>query len=207
MARLEPKFIIEAALMSADKPLTVPTLRRLFSDRVSSKTILGHLETLQEEWKLRGLRLVEVASGWEFVTAEAAQPYLVRLSDEKPPRYTRAALETLAIIAYRQPVTRGDIEDIRGVALNPQLLRQFEERGWIETVGYRETPGRPALIATTPQFLNDLGLKSLEGLPQLEEEVLPDFFLGDERPQDNYRAEDSAQTAPMVQKEINFEAE
>ena len=197
MARLDPKLIIEAAILSAQKPLAVSELRALFADSLSAKVIAAHLSELQEHWRERGLRLVEVASGWQFVTSERLQPYLQRLVQERAPRYTRAALETLAIIAYRQPVTRGEIEEIRGVALNLMLIRQFEERGWVETVGYRETPGRPALLATTKQFLDDLGLKSLEDLPALEGEEAPDFLLGDVHP--------DVEPAPeSLQKEIDF---
>ena len=201
MARLDYKLVIEAALMTASTPLTITQLNRLFNDRLSEAALRSHLEALASFWESRGLRLREVATGWQFVTAESAAPYLQRMMEEKAPRYTRAALETLAIIAYRQPVTRGEIEEIRGVSLNPMLLRQFEERQWIETVGYRESPGRPALLATTPQFLNDLGLKSLEDLPQVELDALPQFELGQHQPM---ASPDEDDAHDVRQKEINF---
>lgn len=202
MPQLEPQFVLEAALLSADRPLSVRDLRRLFDDRLSAKTIRGHLQALQEHWNERGMRLVELATGWRFQTAQEAVYQLARLREERPARYSRAAMETLAIIAYRQPVTRGDIEDLRGVALNALLLRQFEERGWIETVGYRETPGRPALLGTTKQFLNDLGLKSLDELPSLDAESLPDFF---DQPKENQFLDSDSDIETTLPKEMNFD--
>jgi segregation and condensation protein B len=163
------KRVLEAALLSTTEPLTVQQLRRLFSGQVDGDTIRKVLEMLRGEWSERSIELTSVASGWRFRVKPQYQEFLDRISSEKPPRYSRAVLETLAIVAYRQPVTRGDIEEIRGVAVSPPTLKALEERGWIETVGHRETPGRPALFATTRKFLDDLNLRSLEELPPLDE--------------------------------------
>lgn len=160
--------IVEAALLASTAPLDMTHLRRLFDDTVAADEIRQAISHLQERWQNRGCELVELADGWRFRTHAKIQPHLDRLNPEKPPRYSRAVMETLAIIAYRQPVTRGDIEDIRGVTVATQVIRTLEERGWIDTVGHRETPGRPALYATTRQFLDDLGLRSLSELPPLE---------------------------------------
>ena len=175
-------------MLTAQKPLTIRELRLLFDDQLSAKTVREHLQSLQQFWADRGLELVELSQGWRFQTRLELTRELSRLETEKVARYSRAALEVLAIIAYRQPVTRGDIEEIRGVAVTSQVLRQFEERGWIETVGYRETPGRPALLGTTRQFLNDLGLKNLTDLPGLDEEELTQLTLN----------ELSSQSLPLV---------
>ena len=163
------KSVLEAALLSTPEPLTVQQLKRLFAGQVDAETLRKLLEQLRQEWTGRPVELTPVASGWRFRVKPQYQEFLDRITNEKPPRYTRAVLETLAIIAYRQPVTRGDIEEIRGVAVSPPTLKALEERGWIETVGHRETPGRPALFATTRKFLDDLNLRSLEELPPLEE--------------------------------------
>ena len=163
------KKILEAALLASQEPAGLPELKRLFEGDISTDTLRNLLAELAEEWKGRAVELVNVASGWRFQTTAEFQPYIERLTPEKPPRYSRAVMETLAIIAYRQPVTRGDIEDIRGVAVSTQIIQSLEARGWIDAVGHRETPGRPALYATTRQFLDDLGLRSLEELPPLEE--------------------------------------
>ena len=160
--------IVEAALLASTAPLDMTHLRRLFDDTVAADEIRQAISHLQERWQNRGCELLELADGWRFRTHAKIQPHLDRLNPEKPPRYSRAVMETLAIIAYRQPVTRGDIEDIRGVTVATQVIRTLEERGWIDTVGHRETPGRPALYATTRQFLDDLGLRSLSELPPLE---------------------------------------
>ncbi|HEX4927061.1 MAG TPA: SMC-Scp complex subunit ScpB [Burkholderiales bacterium] len=165
----EAKRILEAALLASPEPVGVPQLKRLFEDEVSPDTVRNLLIELAQEWKGRAVELVNVASGWRFQTRPDFHPYLERLSPEKPPRYSRAVLETLAIIAYRQPVTRGDIEEIRGVTVSGQIMQSLENRGWIDVVGHRETPGRPALYATTRKFLDDLGMRSLEELPPLEE--------------------------------------
>jgi segregation and condensation protein B len=163
----EAKIVLETALLTAEQPLPLAELRKLFADELNADTLRLLLDELRKDWSGRGVELVALASGWRFQSTAAMRVYLDRLNAEKPPRYSRAVLETLAIIAYRQPVTRGDIEDIRGVVVSPQVVKTLEERGWIECIGHRETPGRPALFATTRAFLDDLGLRSLEQLPPL----------------------------------------
>lgn len=165
----EAKTVLETALLATQRPLPLSELRRLFDDEIGPDTIRRILEELREAWKDRGVELVALSSGWRFQTRPQMQAYLDRLNSEKPPKYSRAVMETLAIIAYRQPVTRGDIEDIRGVVVTPNVIRALEERGWIDVVGHRETPGRPALYGTTKAFLDDLSLVSLQELPPLEE--------------------------------------
>ncbi|KVE26098.1 segregation and condensation protein B [Burkholderia singularis] len=165
----EAKIVLETALICAQEPLKLGDLRKLFVDSVSADTVRTLLEDLKQEWSGRGVELVGLASGWRFQSKPAMRTYLDRLHPEKPPKYSRAVLETLAIIAYRQPVTRGDIEEIRGVTVNTQVVKQLEDRGWIEVIGHRDVPGRPALYATTKQFLDDLGLAALDDLPALEE--------------------------------------
>ena len=165
----EAKRVIEAALLASREPLSLAELKRLFEDGIGADTLRRLLGELREEWSDRGVELVNLASGWRFQTKPEFQSYVDRLNPERPPRYSRAVMETLAIIAYRQPVTRGDIEDIRGVTVSAQIIQTLESRGWIDAVGHRETPGRPALYATTKAFLDDLGLRSLEELPPLEE--------------------------------------
>lgn len=165
----EAKRVIEAALLASREPLSLAELKRLFDDGIGADTLRRLLGELREEWNDRAVELVNLASGWRFQTRPEFQPYVDRLNPERPPRYSRAVMETLAIIAYRQPVTRGDIEDIRGVTVSAQIIQTLESRGWIDAVGHRETPGRPALYATTKAFLDDLGLRSLEELPPLEE--------------------------------------
>jgi segregation and condensation protein B len=168
--RLEDiKRIIEAALLAAPAPLPVATLRRLFDSDPGPEEVRRLLDEISADWRGRSVELVQVATGWRFQTRPEYQVYLERLKEEKPPRYSRAVLETLAIVAYRQPVTRGDIEDIRGVAVSPNVIKTLESRGWIDVVGHREVPGRPALFATTKRFLDDLGLRSLSELPPLTE--------------------------------------
>ena len=166
---LEAKRILEAALLASQEPQSLNDLKRLFDNELGADTLSSLLQELREEWSGRAVELVSLASGWRFQTRADFHPYLERLSPEKAPRYSRAVMETLAIIAYRQPVTRGDIEDIRGVTVSSQIIQALENRGWIDSVGHRETPGRPALYATTRQFLDDLGLRSLQELPALEE--------------------------------------
>src|SRR2546426_11986325 len=163
------KSILEAALLVAGEPLPDTQLSRLFDPPLEPDVVRKLLEALREEWSGRSVELAHVASGWRFQARAQIQPYLDRLSPEKPPRYSRAAMETLAIIVYQQPVTRGDIESIRGVAVSTQIIKTLEDRQWIEVVGHRETPGRPALYATTKQFLDDLNLRSLSELPPLAE--------------------------------------
>lgn len=164
----DAKRVLETALICASQPLTLRELRSLFADELGADTLRGLLDELSRDWDGRGVELVALASGWRFQSRPELREYLDRLHPEKPPRYSRAVLETLAIIAYRQPVTRGDIEDIRGVVVASQIVKQLEDRGWIEAIGHRETPGRPALYATTKSFLDDLGLASLEQLPPLD---------------------------------------
>lgn len=164
----DAKRVLEAALLCAREPLPLRELKLLFDDPVDAVTLRPVLDALAEDWADRGLELVELASGWRFQSRPAMRLHLDRLNPEKPPRYTRATLETLAIIAYRQPVTRGDIEDIRGVTVGAPMIKQLEDRGWIEVIGHREAPGRPALFATTRAFLDDLGLASLAELPPLD---------------------------------------
>jgi segregation and condensation protein B len=166
---VQVKRVLEAALLSCAEPLTVQQLKRLFAGEVDADNIRKVLDELKGEWSDRSIELTTVASGWRFRVKPDYQKFLDRISSEKPPRYSRAVLETLAIIAYRQPVTRGDIEEVRGVAVSPPTLKALEERGWIEVIGQRETPGRPAIFATTKRFLDDLNLRSIEELPPLEE--------------------------------------
>src|SRR4051794_1556544 len=165
----EAKRILEAALLAAPEPLQVIELKRLFDQELGVDTLRKLLEEIRADWQDRSIELVSLASGWRFQTRAEFQPYLERMLPEKAPRYSRAVMETLAIIAYRQPVTRGDIEDVRGVTVSSQIIQALEARGWIDAVGHRETPGRPALYATTRKFLDDLGLRSLQELPPLEE--------------------------------------
>src|SRR5450830_632716 len=168
MNTADAKRVLETALICSQQPLQVRDMRALFDDGLGLDTLKVLLQELQQDWAQRGVELVNVATGWRFQSRPEMREFLDRLHPEKPPRYSRATLETLAIIAYRQPVTRGDIEDIRGVTVNSLLLKQLEDRGWIEVIGHRETVGRPALFATTKHFLDDLGLGSLDQLPLLD---------------------------------------
>ncbi|WP_241516831.1 SMC-Scp complex subunit ScpB [Roseateles puraquae] len=172
----DAKRVLETALICASQPLTLRELRSLFADELGADTLRSLLDELSRDWEGRGVELVAIASGWRFQSRPEMREYLDRLHPEKPPRYSRAVMETLAIIAYRQPVTRGDIEDIRGVVVASQIIKQLEDRGWVEAIGHRETPGRPALYATTKAFLDDLGLASLEQLPALEVGSEPPAF-------------------------------
>ena len=167
MNSAQAKRVLETALLCTAQPLSLREMRVLFDDALGADTLRQLLAELQQEWTNRGLELTSVASGWRFQSRPEMRVFLDRLHPEKPPKYTRAALETLAIIAYRQPVTRGDMEDIRGVTINSQILKQLEDRGWVEVIGHRETVGRPALYATTRHFLDDMGLSSLDQLPLL----------------------------------------
>ncbi len=167
MNTAQAKRVLETALLCASQPVTVRDMRVLFDDALGADTLKVLLEELQLDWAERGLELVSVATGWRFQSRPELRVYLDKLNPEKPPKYTRAVMETLAIIAYRQPVTRGDMEDIRGVTINTQILKQLEDRGWIEVIGHRESVGRPGLYATTRHFLDDLGLGSLDQLPLL----------------------------------------
>lgn len=166
---VQVKKVLEAALLTSPEPLPLSELKKLFGGELGSEILRRLLDELSRDWEGRGVELVQVASGWRFQAKTEMQEFLDRLNPQKPPRYSRAVLETLAIIAYRQPVTRGDIEEIRGVAVASSVLKALESRGWISAVGHREVPGRPILYATSVEFLNDLGLRSLEELPPLEE--------------------------------------
>lgn len=162
------KRVIETALLCATSPMPIAELRKLFEEESqSSKRLIDVLESIQQDWLDRGMELVELASGWRFQSRASMQRYLERLSPERVPKYSRAVMETLAIIAWRQPVTRGDIEDIRGVTVSSQIVKTLEDRGWIEVIGHRDGPGRPSLLGTTKQFLDDLGLRALDELPAL----------------------------------------
>jgi segregation and condensation protein B len=163
------KRVLETALLAAPEPLPVAELRKLFDDEFDDDTWRSLLDDLRRDWAERGVELVQLSSGWRFQTRPEYQIFLDRLKNERPPKYSRAVMETLAIIAYRQPVTRGDIEDIRGVAVSPNVIKTLEGRGWVDAVGHRDSPGRPALYATTRKFLDDLGLRSLSELPPLAE--------------------------------------
>ena len=191
MNTTDARRILETALICAQQALTLRELGVLFNGELAADSIKLMLGELQDEWSDRGVELVHVASGWRFQSRPKMREYLDRLTPEKPPRYSRATLETLAIIAYRQPVTRGDMEDIRGVTINSLLLKQLEDRGWVEVIGHRETVGRPALYATTRQFLDDLGVDSLAGLPSMNDTPaqiakLEQFELGMEGTPDNF---------------------
>lgn len=175
MNTAEAKRVLETALLCAHEPLTIHSLKKLFQDEggqgvaVGADTIKAMLEDLRGDWSERGIELVGLSTGWRFQSRPEMRAFIDRLNPEKPPKYSRATLETLAIITYRQPVTRGDIEEIRGVAVASQMIKTLEDRGWIESVGHRDVPGRPALFATTRQFLSDLGLASLDQLPALQQ--------------------------------------
>ncbi len=164
----EARRVLETALICANGPMPVNEMRALFDGEVGVDTLRRMLDELVNDWESRGVELVALASGWRFQSRPEMRVFLDRLHPEKPPKYSRAAMETLAIVAYRQPVTRGDIEDIRGVTVSSQIVKQLEDRGWIDAIGYREAPGRPALYATTKQFLDDLGLASLDQLPAID---------------------------------------
>ena len=168
MNTAEAQRVLETALICASAPMTLSEMRALFDGQIGPDTLRQLLDALARDWEDRGVELVALASGWRFQSRPEMRQYLDRLHPEKPPKYSRAAMETLAIVAYRQPVTRGDIEDIRGVTVSSHIIKQLEDRGWIEVIGHRETVGRPALYATTRQFLDDLGLQTLDQLPTLE---------------------------------------
>jgi len=177
MNTLDAKRVLETALLCASQPLQVRELRQLFHDELGADSLKNLLESIQQDWQQRGLELVNVASGWRMQSRPEMRDFLDRLHPEKPPKYSRAAMETLAIIAYRQPVTRGDMEDIRGVTVNSLVIKQLEDRGWVEVIGHRETVGRPMLYATTRQFLDDLGIASLDQLPPLETQGASEGFF------------------------------
>ena len=173
------KLILETALLVSQEPLTLHQLGKLFDTdaEFDADNLRKVLDEIKADWSDRGVELTQVASGWRFQTRPELQRHINRLSPEKPPKYSRAVLETLAIVAYRQPVTRGDIEDIRGVAVSPNIIKTLEGRGWIDAIGHRDTPGQPALYATTKQFLDDLNLRSLQELPSLDQFVVNEQML------------------------------
>ena len=177
MNTVDAKRVLETALICAHQPLPVKEMGVLFNGALTLDSIKLTLDDLQNDWSARGVELVQVATGWRFQSRPQMREFLDRLHPEKPPRYTRATLETLAIIAYRQPVTRGDMEDIRGVTINSLILKQLEDRGWVDVIGHRETVGRPALYATTKLFLDDLGVRSLDELPAMENGAEPTEML------------------------------
>jgi segregation and condensation protein B len=200
----DAKRVLETALICAQQPMPLRDMRVLFDDQVGADTVRALLDELARDWEDRGVELVAVSSGWRFQSRPEMRQYLDRLHPEKPPRYSRAALETLAIVAYRQPVTRGDIEEIRGVTVSSQIVKQLEDRGWIETIGHREAPGRPALYATTRQFLDDLGLASLDQLPAIDGPHAPGAALAGLMPD---QAPDSAPLKDDQQKPLALDEE
>jgi segregation and condensation protein B len=206
----DAKRVLETALICASQPLPLRAMRNLFDDQIGSDTLRSMLDELVRDWTGRGVELVSIASGWRFQSRPELREFLDRLHPEKPPRYSRAVLETLAIIAYRQPVTRGDIEDIRGVMVGSQIIKQLEDRGWIEAIGHRDAPGRPSLFATTRQFLDDLGLGSLDQLPTLEGGQAPTDALADLQPSLLGEMQGSLELAPTLDDgtaDAGFEAE
>ena len=194
----EVKIVLEAALLAAQEPLPISELRKMFDEEIGEDTIRRLLEELREAWKDRGVELAATASGWRFQTRASYQKFLERIHLEKAPRYSRAVLETLAIVAYRQPVTRGDIEEVRGVTVSAEVIGRLEARGWVEVIGHKEVPGRPALYATTKTFLDDLGLRSLQELPPLED-IAKTLDLTPTPPPDS-------QSAPAPQSEPDSQA-
>lgn len=212
---LDAQRVLETALICASTPLSMRELQLLFDGQLQADAVREALDELASQWSGRGCELVALSSGWRFQSRPEMRSYLDRLNPEKPPRYSRAAMETLAIIAYRQPVTRGDIEDIRGVGVTTQIVKALEDRDWIEAIGYRETPGRPALYGTTRHFLDDLGLASLDqlpaldlgesGIPNLDEavqttliETLPDDLIGTLKPMDAAQPPVDVSTLPQT---------
>ncbi len=196
----DAKRILETALICAQQPLQVRDMRVLFDEEIGADTLKTLLQELQQDWSFKGVELVNVATGWRFQSRPEMREFLDRLTPEKPPKYTRAVLETLAIIAYRQPATRGDMEDIRGVTINGLILKQLEDRGWIEVIGHRESVGRPALFATTKQFLDDLGIESLDQLPELgplQEQVLEQLERFDDVKEETRLSHESQTELPI----------
>jgi len=200
----EVKIVLEAALLAAQEPLPISELRKMFDEEIGEDTIRRLLEELREAWKDRGVELAATASGWRFQTRASYQKFLERIHLEKAPRYSRAVLETLAIVAYRQPVTRGDIEEVRGVTVSAEVIGRLEARGWVEVIGHKEVPGRPALYATTKTFLDDLGLRSLQELPPLED-IAKALDLTPTPPPDSQSAP-APQSAPDPQSEPDSQA-
>ena len=202
----DAKRVLETALICASQPLPLRAMRSLFDDQIGTDTLRAMLDELVRDWNGRGVELVAIASGWRFQSRPELREFLDRLHPEKPPKYSRAVLETLAIIAYRQPVTRGDIEDIRGVMVGSQIIKQLEDRGWIEAIGHRDAPGRPSLFATTRQFLDDLGLASLDQLPTLEGGQAPTDALADLQPSLLGEVQGSLELAPTLDDGTDGEA-
>jgi len=202
----DAKRVLETALICANQPLPLRAMRSLFDDQIGTDTLRTMLDELVRDWNGRGVELVAIASGWRFQSRPELREFLDRLHPEKPPKYSRAVLETLAIIAYRQPVTRGDIEDIRGVMVGSQIIKQLEDRGWIEAIGHRDAPGRPSLFATTRQFLDDLGLASLDQLPTLEGGQAPTDALADLQPSLLGEVQGSLELAPTLDDGTGAEA-
>ena len=198
----EVKTILETALLVSHEPLSLPQLSKLFEAEVDNDNLRKVLDEIKTDWSDRGVELVNVAGGWRFQSKPEYQQFIDRLNPEKPPKYSRAVMETLAIIAYRQPVTRGDIEDIRGVAVSPNIIKSLESRSWIDVVGHRDVPGRPALYATTKQFLDDMSLRSLQELPSLDQFVVNEQMLIETVPAANMSdmAEEDAES--IVEDEI-----
>ncbi|MFT3665798.1 SMC-Scp complex subunit ScpB [Piscinibacter sp.] len=191
----DAKRVLETALICASQPMPLREMRTLFNDELGPDTLRALLDELTRDWEDRGVELVALAHGWRFQSRPEMREFLDRLNPEKPPKYSRAVMETLAIIAYRQPVTRGDIEEIRGVTVASQIIKQLEDRGWVEAIGYREAPGRPALLATTRQFLDDLGLASLEQLPMIDGAPAAGAMLAEALPDDEQPSLIDAQAA------------
>jgi segregation and condensation protein B len=210
MNTAEAKKVLETALLCAHEPLSIHDMKKLFvgngesTDEVGADTIKTMLEELRSDWSDKGIEVVSLSTGWRFQSRPEMKIYLERLNPEKPPKYSRATLETLAIIAYRQPVTRGDIEEIRGVTVNSQTIKMLEDRGWIEAIGHRDVPGRPALFATTRQFLDDLGLTSLDQLPPLQQMMKGEMQGGSLL---EMRALEAEMQASLDQAAIDFAAE
>ena len=207
MNTAQAKRVLETALLCSTQPVTVRDMRVLFDDALGADTLKVLLEELQLDWAERGLELVSVATGWRFQSRPELRIFLDKLNPEKPPKYTRAVMETLAIIAYRQPVTRGDMEDIRGVTINTQIIKQLEDRGWVEVIGHRESVGRPGLYATTRHFLDDLGLSSLDQLPLLSNVEGQTAVLASLNPpeEDTAQASLSLEDAIEVAENLNVE--
>jgi segregation and condensation protein B len=203
----DAKRVLETALICAQQPLPLRDMRTLFADELGPDSLRSLLDELTRDWEGRGVELVALSTGWRFQSRPEMRDYLDRLNPEKPPKYSRAVMETLAIIAYRQPVTRGDIEDIRGVTVSSQIVKQLEDRNWIEAIGYREAPGRPALYATTKQFLDDLGLASLEQLPTLEGAPVNMAALAEALPDQGSLLEEPAQAALGLDQQEGAQAE
>ena len=200
MNTVDARRILETALICAQEPLSMKDMGVLFEGAIEADTLRTMLSELQQLWTGRGVELVCLATGWRFQSRPDMRPFLDRLHPEKPPKYSRAVLETLAIIAYRQPVTRGDMEDIRGVTISSTIIKQLEDRGWVEVIGHRETVGRPALYATTRQFLDDLGLASLDALPALDADALPQDLLSSLQMEEELVPETTA-TEPLATEE------